>query len=156
MVNSIVKFTVIIDFVLSILVPAPCCKSYHFFLFFKRSCIFEKPMNDQIRLNSLVLFLIIIWERTVEWSKYHRFFWLVSKCLINRIQIKFSKAVPRLNIIVNCFRSIWNIGVIINKFSFYNVFFFLIENFWWICGNWSHPWVFEDVSNIDSCLRINI
>jgi hypothetical protein len=153
MVNTIIKLTIVVDFILPVLISTPGRKSNGFLLILKRCRIFKKPMDDQRSFHTFILFLIKVRYRRIKRCQNHRFFRLIPHSLINGVQVQLSKAIPRLFIQVNLLRSNWLLGVVINELPFYDILLLLVEDLTVVFRE-LHPRMFQNLCDIDSFIWI--
>lgn len=140
MVDSIVQLSVVVDLVLPVLISAPGCKPHRCFFVLEWSCIIKESVDDQGRLHSFVVILVEIRDGAVERCQDHGLFGLISQSLVDGVQVELGEAVPWFYIVVDLFRSVQLLWVVVDELPFHDVFFLLVEDLTWVLRE-LQPWM---------------
>jgi len=148
-VDSIVQLSVVVDLVLPVLIPAPGCEPYRCFLVLERGCIVKKSVDDQGCLHSFVLILVEIRDRAVEWCQDDGLFGFIAQSLVDGVQVELGEAVPWLHVVVDIFRSVQLLRIVVDELPLHDVFFFLVEDLATFLRE-LQPWMLQDLLDGDS------
>ena len=132
MVDSIIKLSIVVDLILTVLISASSSKFNGVFLPLDRSH-FERLLEE----------LFYIRHRRIEGRQDKRFSGCISKCLVHRVKVELSEAIPWLVIVVNFLIAVEPAGVVVGELRPDHFLLFVIKNVFAYLVSSLHPRVFQ-------------